>query len=126
MVAIGPSDSGGCEYVTTEKIRTSEDWLKGYWLGSSTLTIRGIDTREVLVVTQTCFKYIIPSVIRSVVVASNAVEYVFTVAGGIWTSRIACLEAEDVGAYKAITQQEEQLVVSDSGELSTYSCHSIA
>ena len=66
-----------------------------------TLSIRGVNTRRVLIVAQASFESAILSVIWCIVRASNTVENVLTVLGRAGTSWVAYLHAECVTTHEA-------------------------
>jgi len=66
------------------------------------LSVGGIDSREVLVLTEARFEDLVASSVGGVVSTANAIVDMFTVVGGIGTSRVACFQAERVGAHEIV------------------------
>ena len=58
------------------------------------LSVGGIDSREVLVLTEARFEDLVASSVGGVVSTANAIIDVFAEVGGIGTSRVACFQAE--------------------------------
>jgi hypothetical protein len=76
--------------------------LSGLLVGRNYTIRAGVDTREVLVVTQATLKDTINVSGRGIVLASNTIEDVFAEICSIGTSGIACLEAEDSPSHEVV------------------------
>jgi len=66
------------------------------------LSVGGIDSREVLIFAKARFEDLVASSVGGVVSTPNTIVDMFTVVGGIGTSRVACFQAERVGAHEIV------------------------